>query len=399
MAPRRLLASERAGEQLRAAFQGIADVGGFVRPGGAIDVEAHQRGLTIYCPDARVPLTPTVLSEDAASLLAGVDRPAVVWTVELDADGEGTSVDVRRARVRSRAQLSFDDAQRMIDAGTDEQLGLLREVGRLRQARERDRGGMSVTLPDQEVVARNGSYELAYGSPMPVEDWNAQMSLLTGAAAAELMLRGGTGVLRTMPAPAAADVAELRRTARALGVSWPDDVSYPDLVPTLDPALPVNAAFLTSAMVLLRGAGYTTFDGTPPELATHAAVGGPYAHVTAPLRRLVDRYATAFCLAVCAEEEPPEWARAALPTLASEMGTADRRANEIERACIEVVEAALLHDRVGQTFEAVVVDVRKDGSAVVQLAEPAVRARCDAGPTVKLGERISVRLAEADPVK
>src|SRR6478735_11692456 len=185
MAPRRLLASERAGEQLRAAFQGIrdelhvprefppavlaeaaevaahpsmpdvdltdvpfvtidpegskdldqamslervgrgyrvryaiADVGGFVRPGGAIDVEAHKRGLTIYCPDARVPLTPTVLSEDAASLLAGVDRPAVVWTVELDADGEGTSVEVRRARVRSRAQLSFDDAQRMIDDGS-----------------------------------------------------------------------------------------------------------------------------------------------------------------------------------------------------------------------------------------------------------------------------------------
>src|SRR6478735_9060996 len=275
MAPRRLLATERAGEQLRASFQAIrdelhvprefpaavldeaadvaaeppapgtdltdvpfvtvdpagskdldqamslersgsgfrlryaiADLGGFVKPGGAIDREAHARGLTIYCPDTRVPLTPPVLSEDAASLLAGVDRPAVVWTIELDADGEGTSVDVRRACVRSRAQLSFDDAQRMIDAGTDEQLGLLREVGRLRQARERDRGGMSVTLPDQEVVARNGTYELAYGSSLPVEEWNAQISLLTGSAAAEMMLHGGTGVLRTMPAPPSHDLAE-----------------------------------------------------------------------------------------------------------------------------------------------------------------------------------------------
>ena len=223
------------------------------------------------------------------------------------------------------------------------------------------------------------------------------MSLLTGAAAAELMLEGGTGVLRTMPSPPAEDLAQLRRTARGLGVVWPDDMSYSDLVPTLDPALPVNAAFLTSAVVLLRGAGYTTFDGEVPELATHAAVGGPYAHVTAPLRRLVDRYATAFCLAVCAGEEPPEWARAALPALASEMGTADRRANEIERACIEVVEAALLHDRVGQTFEAVVVDVRKDGSGIVQLADPAVRAKCAPGPTVQLGERIAVTLAEANP--
>ena len=142
----------------------IADVGGFVRPGGALDREAHARGLTIYCPDDRVPLTPTALSEGAASLLAGVDRPAVVWTIDVDSSGEGTAVEVRRALVRSRAQLSFDEAQRLVDSGTDPMLGLLREVGSLRQTRERSRGGMSVTLPDQEVVARNGSFELAYGS-------------------------------------------------------------------------------------------------------------------------------------------------------------------------------------------------------------------------------------------
>jgi len=66
----------------------IADVGAFVTPGGAIDVEAHRRGETLYLPDGRVPLHPPVLSEGAASLLPNEDRPAVLWRIDLDADGE-----------------------------------------------------------------------------------------------------------------------------------------------------------------------------------------------------------------------------------------------------------------------------------------------------------------------
>ena len=57
----------------------IADVAAFAPAGGPIDGEARRRGLTLYAPDGRVPLHPMVLSEGAASLLAGQDRPAAVW--------------------------------------------------------------------------------------------------------------------------------------------------------------------------------------------------------------------------------------------------------------------------------------------------------------------------------
>jgi exoribonuclease R len=386
---------ERTADGYRVHYA-IADLGAFVRPGGPLDVEAHARGVTIYCPDTRVPLTPPVLSEDAASLLADADRAAVVWTMELDAEGEGRAVEVCRARVRSRAQLTFEQAQRVIDDGTDAQLGLLREVGRLRQARERARGGMSITLPEQDVVATNGTFELEFRASLPVEDWNAHLSLLTGSAAASLMVEGGVGILRTMPDPEPETVDALRRTASGLGVAWAPDASYAELVATLDSAVPAHAAFMSSATVLMRGAGYTAFDGEVPEIATHAAVGGPYTHVTAPLRRLVDRYATAVCLALCAGEPVPAWVRDALPALPKEMAAADRRAGEVDRACIDVVEAAVLGDRIGETFEGVVIDVRKDNGGTVQLVEPAVLARTGPGPTVRLGERIDVRLVDAD---
>lgn len=117
----------------------IADVAAFVAPGGALDAEAHRRVTTLYFPDERVPLHPTVLSEGAASLLPGRTRPAVLWTIDLDGEGRTLAVDVRRALVRSRAKLDYTHVQRDIDAGTaEEPVALLKEIG---EARERLEGG------------------------------------------------------------------------------------------------------------------------------------------------------------------------------------------------------------------------------------------------------------------
>ena len=69
----------------------IADVAAFVAPGGALDRESTRRGATLYLPDGRAPMLPDVLCEGAASLLADGDRPAVVWTIDLDSDGAATS--------------------------------------------------------------------------------------------------------------------------------------------------------------------------------------------------------------------------------------------------------------------------------------------------------------------
>ena len=272
----------------------IADVGAFVKPGGALDVEAHRRVMTRYLPDGNAPLHPRVLSEGAASLLPGEDRPAVLWTIELDGDGERTSLDVRRALVRSRERLDYPTADVTRD---DERVELLREIGGLLQERERARGAINLPIPEQEVVLRDGGYALAYRGPLPIEDANAQISLLTGMCAAELMLEAGVGVLRTLPAPEEKQVERLRRVAAALGIDWPRDERAGDVVRRLDPLRPREAAFLEEAASLLRGAGYASFDGSPPAGAWHGGLAAPYAHVTAPLRRLADRYAAEACLA------------------------------------------------------------------------------------------------------
>lgn len=381
------------------AHYAIADVSAFVRPGAAVDGEARRRGVTFYFPDIRVPLHPTELSEGAASLLPGEVRPAVLWTFDLDSSGEVRAVSVDRALVRSRGAHSYSEVQAELDSGiADEQFVVLREVGRLREEHERDRGGVSLHTPEQLVVPAEGRYDLVYRSPLPVERWNAQLSLLTGMAAASIMLDGGTGVLRTLPPPDPDVVELLRLSARALGVPWAPEARYSEFIRSLDPGVPDHAALLAEASRLFRGAGYAAFDGERPLNAIHAAVGAPYAHVTAPLRRLVDRFANEIVIDVSADREPAGWARDALAALPDLMADARGREAKADGMVIDLVEATTLADRVGEALDAVVLR-RRDGNARVQLRRPAVVADCRVGETLdpQPGDEVLVRIAAADP--
>ncbi len=379
----------------------IADVAAFVVPGGPLDEEAHARGETLYAPDHRIPLYPPALSEGAASLLPDQVRPALLWTIDLDDSGESTRFDVVRAQVRSHERFDYESVQHQIDAGTaDEVFLLLQTVGRLRLHREAVRGGVSLPLPEQEVVVEGDRWSLTYRQQLPVEQWNAQISLLTGMGCAEMMLYGDIGIVRTLPAPPNSAIARLRRTAEALHLEWRAEVLYPDFVRSVDPSTPAGAAMLNACASLLRGAGYVAVDGGVPDHIEHAALAAEYAHTTAPLRRLVDRYAGEIAVALCADQPVPDWVRARLHGLPKEMDAADRRAHQFDGAVLSLVEAGMLRTRVGETFLGVVteVDGRDSSAGVVVLHDPAVEARVNAadGGALPLGREVAVRLVEAD---
>ncbi len=377
----------------------IADLAAFITPGDPVDVEAHRRGQTLYGADSRIPLHPTAISEGGGSLLPDQVRPSLLWTITMDGEGERTDVEVQRARVRSRAQFDYPGVQKQIDDGTaDESLMLLKEVGELRLKREHARGGVSLPLPEQEVDTAGPEWVLSYRDLLPVEEWNAQMSLLTGFAAASLMMYARVGFLRTLPPPDPRDVQRLHRTAHALGIEWPAELLFPDFIRGLDAAKPQHAAMITACTRLLRGSGYVAFDGETPAQPLHSALNAEYAHVTAPLRRLGDRYASEVCVALCAGTEVPDWVRAALPGLAKTMQESSQRANRYERMVLDLVEAGLLEHRVGESFAAVIVEVnQKDPTrGIVTVADPAVEAPVVSASDVPLGTDVRARLTTAD---
>lgn len=386
----------RDGDGYRVRYA-IAHLESFVEPGGAIDAEARRRGQTIYAPDQRTPLHPPVLSEGAASLLPDETRPAYVWDIRLDARGEHTAAEVYPAMVRSVDRLEYTQVQASVDEGTaDERLALLKEIGVKRIALEQERGGASLPMPDQEVEQVEGGFRLRLRPLLPAEDWNAQISLLTGMVAAEMMLHAEVGILRTMPEPAEDALRQLRQIASALEVAWPAEQTYGDLLRSLDGSRSHHLALIHESTVLFRGAGYTVFDGGVPELVEQAAIAAPYAHVTAPLRRLVDRFGLALCAAVSAGEDVPTWVRQALPSVPDLMESSDRLAGDVERAAMDAIEAAALIEQVDQTFTAVVIDVPEgDGEIEIQVIDPPVIAR--ASGSAALGDKVTVRLTAVDP--
>ncbi|OMG25929.1 DNA-binding protein [Actinomyces naeslundii] len=414
----------------------IASLATFVTPGGALDAELSRRGETIYAPDAATPMHPEVLSHGAASLLEDVDRPACMWTIDLDARGEVVSARVERALVRSRARLTYGQVQAAIDgegtlpSSTPTDLpGLLAEIGRLRLEREVARGGISMTTPEQVVEVTEAAesagdsesaeapgpsgYRLAYRVPVPAEQYNAQISLLTGMCAARIMVECGVGILRTLPPARPEDYARLRRVAAALGIDWPAAQPYSELVRGLDHAVPAHAAFMDQAMSLFRGSGYLAFgaggvgvpaddEASDAEEAVHSAIAARYAHVTAPLRRLVDRYGEEVCIAACAQAPVPEWVLQALPDLPDVMEQTGKRARAIGRGALTALEALVLRGHEDEVFDGVITSER-DGRGELVLTEPAVVTEVrggsgQSGDRLPIGERVRVRLLSADPV-
>ena len=377
----------------------IADLMAFITPGDPVDVESHERGETLYGADSKVPLHPKPISEAAGSLLADQVRPALLWTIDVDATGEGTKAHVERALVKSRAKLAYPEAQKMIDDGSaSESLQLLKEIGVLRLEREARRGGVSLPLPEQEVDVHEGSWDLEFRSLEPVELWNAQISLLTGFGAADLMIKGKVGFLRTLPTPDPRDVKRLRRTAVALKVEWPTDQDYPEFIRGLDPTQANHAAMVVACTRLLRGSGYVGFNGEVPEQHEHAGLASSYAHCTAPLRRLCDRYAGEICLALCAGEPVPDWVLSELAELSKTMQRSGQRSKSYERSVLDLVEAGVLANQIGNEFAAVITSVDDDDpkQGMAMLSEPGVEAPVHSDHDLPLGTDVTVRLETAD---
>lgn len=374
----------------------IADVAALVTPGGAVDTESRRRGQTVYLPDGSVPLHPRELSEGAGSLLPDQVRPAALWRIVVDADGAVQDIAVTRSMVKSVAKLNYSGVQADADAGRlHPSIAALPDFGELRAQVAIDRGAIELRLPAQEVVREDHGWRLIVEPRTRADMWNSQASLLTGMCAGQIMRDNKIGLLRTLPPVTDAAVDKLRASARALGIDWPAGVSASKVLADLDSAKPQTLALMSDATALLRGADYLAMDGTIADDAVteHGGIAGVYAHVTAPLRRLADRFATECCLALCSGRPVPDWVSAALPELPKLMRSSDSLANKAERQCIDLAEATLLRDQVGQRFPAVVLHERRsEKPAQVFVEDPAVIADCAGGPAE--GSAVTVTLSE-----
>ncbi|AKK06566.1 exoribonuclease R [Corynebacterium mustelae] len=378
----------------------IADVAAFVRPGSAVYAESLRRGQTLYLPDAPIRLHPPELSEDKASLLPGQTRPAALWHIELDAAGEVETSRVDRAMIRSVKRYDYEEAQQEYEAGTiHPAIQLLPQVGQLRAESNLRADAVTLNMPSQRVHRRpDGLAELRIEPRVPMMDYNSEISLLAGMCAGQIMADAGIGVLRSLALPENSAVTEFWKEVRSLGFSTHEQ-QLGTFLRTLDGSTPRGMAVMREAQKLLRGADYLNLSNSDP--LPHAGVTGTatgvYSHVTAPLRRLADRFATEICLAITAGSNVPEWVTTDLAQVLETMTESSRLAAAVDRACLDYCEAHVLQPWIGEQFDAIIIQADpKNDAARIFIEEPPVFADCD-NTTDEEGIRRPVTLTTADP--
>ena len=365
----------------------IADVAWFVDDGDPLDTEAWQRGVTQYLPDGRAGLYPPVLAEGAASLLPDGPRPAVVFHVRVDGEGLSKLDGVERSLIRSTAKLAYETVKpaQLPDA--------FPELARRIAHAEEVRGAARIEPFEQEVHATGiGGYDISFRPRLKSEDDNAAMSLATNLAIADSLYSAETGLFRVMPEPDQRAEQRLRHTARAFGIEWPATTSLREFARSLNAQEPKPAALLMAIRRAGGGASYVPFSADLRPW--HAAMAASYAHGTAPLRRLADRYVVMAALAIANGKPVPAPVAAAFPKLPDVMKRADDTANQIDRAVIDLAEIALLSAQTKRTFPAVVTDV-DDRGARFQMCDLPVVARIEAHHLAP-GDDLRVRVVAAD---
>jgi exoribonuclease R len=395
-------AVHRDGEMMVLLYA-IADIGAFVPRGGLVEAQAFERGVTVYCPDGSVPLYPRILSKDRASLLPDGPRPAILLTVQVDPAGISRLQRVERATVLSRAKLAYEHV-------TDDDLSAdTLELAKRIAAAELRRGAFRVDRAEQEVVidsAAPGGVRLEFSPKRLSEQRNAALSLATNLAVASHFLSSGLGLFRVMDEPDASELKHLRNQALALKIPWAETESLHSLVGRLEVDNLKHVEFCQAIRHVGGGASYLQYPVpylSPEEQKKnahqiakpwHAAVAASYAHATAPMRRLADRYVLDLLVAQFAEDA--EAVQALIPILAQLppiMETAERRASAVSRESIDLIESLMLRPLIGRELVGTIIDM-SPGSWQVQIQAPAVvrRVRVERGRNARIGDTVRVKV-------
>ena len=347
----------------------IADPSAFVVPGDAVDAEALSRGTTYYFPERKLLMMPPSISEGAASLAAGADRPTLSFRVTLDAEGRPLALDIVRAVVRVTARLDYDEVDRALTTGDAAHAGLLRALDRCAAARERRRiagGALALRAPEAEIrVAPGGDLTLMRRDQgTPAQRLVSEMMVLAGEVTASWLLARGVPAI-------------FRRQA-------PPDFGYPDVDPSLPDAVRIRAL----RRALRRGE--TSLAAGP-----HHGLGLPaYAQVTSPLRRFQDLALHRQIAGVLAGEGAPY----GVPDMQAILAATERAESDgrrAERAAQRYGMLRWLARGTGSTVTGVVVEVAP--RTVVTLDETLLEEPVASLVGPALGDRVRLRVERVNP--
>ncbi len=416
------------------ALVAIADVSFYVRPGSALDREARKRGNSVYFPDRVVPMLPEVLSADVCSLKEGEDRAAMACHLHINADGKVSSFRFTRALVRIAHNIAYEDAQTAVDGGNPpEYLANLWAAWRALAAARDARDPLELELPERRVVldeqGRIASIAIRerLDAHRVVEDF---MIAANVAAAKALEAKTAPVVYRIHEPPSREKLIALRDYLATMGKKLAlGQVVTPGLFNRMLKDISDEAEKALVMEAVLRSQTQAYYG---PANAGHFGLSlGSYAHFTSPIRRYSDLLVHRALVDAYKLEQPAppgsipatsglsDRDRASLQQVSDAISQTERRAMEAERDTIDRYVAAWLSGRVGEVFDtritgvqafgffATIVGLGGDGLVPISTLggeyfrhDEAAQALVgsDSGTTYASGDRLKLKLAEANPL-
>jgi exoribonuclease-2 len=393
---------------------GVADVDALVPAGSPVDAYARGNATSVYAGAAVYGMLPETLSAGATSLLDGGDRLAVVVTLEVDAAGAVRSAGVRRALVRNRAKLAYEEVGRWLagdapgpglaaalarEPGLVEQLRLQDAVAVRLRATRRTAGALDFDTQEARAVRRDGELRVEVVAPDRARDLIEAFMVAANVAVAEwLAARGRSAIVRVLRAPERWH--RIAQIAAACGERLPDAPDGPALAAFLAhrrTADPAGFAELSLAVVKLLGGGEYAVATAADDAGGHFPLASRrYAHATAPNRRYADLVTQRLVKAALAGAPAP-YTDAELAELARHCTSRESAARAVERQVRKSAAALVLAPCVGERFDAVVTGTKATGT-FVRLVEPPAEGRVVRGEAgLDVGDRVRVRLLAADP--
>lgn len=370
----------------------IADVSHYVRPGSAIDVEAHERGTSVYFPDRAVPMLPVELSTGICSLKPGVDRLVLSALLEIDRQGDVVSQDFTRGVIRSAARMTYTAVHQILegDPASHGRFGPMRDLALILNKKRFRRGSIDFDLPEPLIEFDEfGEMTGVTRGPRNIAHRIIEEFMLAAneAVAAHIEHLGIPMIFRVHDKPDPKRVMDFEEVAAQFGyslgigaipvkrhtimdrrrdgtkrrrdVTLPGDTgitsrNYQKLVAKIE-GKPEERILSHLMLRSLKQARYSA------ENRGHFALAADsYTHFTSPIRRYPDLMVHRILIAALDGRERVA-AQEQLGIVADDCSFTERRAAEAERELVEWKKARFMEDRVGEEFPALIISTTKFG--------------------------------------
>ena len=405
----------------------IADVAHFVRQGSAMDREAHIRGTSVYFPDRVLPMLPEKVSNHLCSLNPRTDRLAMSVMMHISRDGEVLDHSFHNSVIHSKERMTYDDVQRIIDgdkAMATRYAPLLPEIrkieslARVLQRRRQKSGAIDFDLPEPMLTYNDEGdvtgivKSIRHFSHRIVEEF---MVLANEVVARHLEKHEIPSIYRVHEEPDPGRVESFSEMISTFGLKFKPKRNHPSEFQKFITSIEGRPEERMLSYLMLRSfkqAVYSTNNIGHFGLASDA-----YTHFTSPIRRYPDLVVHRILKATIARRRASGLSKPQLEAIANESSERERLAAQAERELFEWKKMLLMERHLGDTFEAIIIAVWKDGFTVelidqfvegsVSVADlPEGRYRFDPHDRVltshngkrrfRLGNRMTVQVASVD---